>query len=297
MELQQLKYFKTVAQMGKISEAAQALFISAPALSTSIARLERELGMPLFDRTNNRILLNQQGRIFLRYVDRVFYDLDCARTELRNSLILQHRHVCIASVASTQLVDVITAFSQEYPGFTLQCTSLNQSKLINTGVTGQHSFLLASDEDIPPDYAEKLDSVYLCDDYPVVMVHPDHPAAKKGYANLSELSGETIFMPFRDYMLFDRLVKIFDENGIPLPTGNAYSHLVTQQMVANGLGVAFATKLTGRTPSLSIRYVPIKNAYQPWAMRLYWRKDYKFTEDEKTFCDFVIRYYRQLDLA
>lgn len=300
MELQQLKYFKMVAQMGKISDAAQALFISAPALSTSIARLERELGMPLFDRTNNRIFLNQQGQIFLKYVDRVFYDLDCAKTELNNSLMLQHRHVCIASVASTQLVDVITAFSQEHPGFTLQCTSLNQSRLMNTGITAQHSFLLASDEDLPPDYAEKLDSVYLCDDHPVVMVHPDHPAAQKRYADLSELSKETIFMPFQDYMLYDRLVKIFEENGIPLPTGNAYSHLVSQQMVANGLGIAFATRLTGRTPSLSLCYVPIKNTYQPWAMRLYWRKDHVFTEDEKIFRDFVIQYYqsgRQSDIA
>ena len=292
MELQQLKYFKTVAQMGKISDAAQALFISAPALSTSISRLERDLGVPLFERTNNRITLNQQGQIFLRYVDRVFYDLECAKSELRNSLMLQHRHVCIASVASTQLVDVITAFSEEYPGFTLQCTSLNRSKLINDGFTAQHSFLLASDEDIPPDYAQKLERIYLCDDHPVVMVHPDHPAAKAGIADLSELVNETIFMPFQNYTLFDRLVNIFADNGIPLPTGNAYSHLVTQHMVAKGLGIAFATKLTGRTPSLSLRYVPIKNRYHPWSMCLYWRKDHQFTEDEIIFRDFVVQYYQ-----
>jgi len=129
-----------------------------------------------------------------------------------------------------------------------------------------------------------------------VMVHPEHPAAKKGYADLNELTEETIFLPFQDYPLFDQLVRIFDDNNIPLPTGNAYSHLTTQQMVSNGLGVAFATKLTGRTPSLSLRYVPIKNNYQPWAMRLYWRKGHDFTEDEKTFRDFVIRYYRSAQI-
>ncbi len=45
-----------MAHIGKISEAAEALFVSAPALSTSISRLEKELGMHLFDRTNNRII-------------------------------------------------------------------------------------------------------------------------------------------------------------------------------------------------------------------------------------------------
>ena len=64
MELQQLKYFKSVAAIGKISDAAESLYISAPALSTSISRLEKELGTKLFDRTSNRITLNAQGQIF-----------------------------------------------------------------------------------------------------------------------------------------------------------------------------------------------------------------------------------------
>lgn len=45
MELQQLKYFKTVAEAGKVVTAAESLYISPPALSTSISRLEKELGM------------------------------------------------------------------------------------------------------------------------------------------------------------------------------------------------------------------------------------------------------------
>lgn len=69
MELLQLKYFKTVAELGKISEAAKALYISTPALSTSISRLEKELGVQLFDRFAKRIELNSQGELFLRYAN------------------------------------------------------------------------------------------------------------------------------------------------------------------------------------------------------------------------------------
>lgn len=292
MELLQLKYFKTVAEIGKISDAAQALFISAPALSTSISRLEKELGIRLFDRTNNRIILNQQGQIFLRYVNQIFSNLDCAKAELRQSMMLQRQHVCIASVASTQLVDMITAFSQEHPRFTLQCTSLNRFELSNNGLSAQHSFLLAAEDDIPGIYADKLESVFLFEDHPVVMAHPDHPIVKKGYVDLNELADETIFLPFQDYPLYDHLVKLFSDNGIPLPAGNAYSHLVTQQMVAKGLGIGFATKHTGRTPSLSLRYVPIANNYKPWTSRLYWRKNHAFTKDEQIFKDFIIEYYQ-----
>lgn len=292
MELQQLKYFKTAAQMGKISDAAKALFISAPALSTSISRLEKELGVQLFDRTNNRIVLNQQGQIFLRYVNQVFSNLDSAKAELRQSMMHQGKHASVACVASTQWVDMITCFSQEYPGFSLLCTGISRSELARNGLSAQHSFLLAAEEDIPAAYADKLDSVALFADHPVVMVHPDHPIAKRESVDLNELLDETIFLPMQDYPLYEHLVRLFDDCGIPFPAGNAYSHLASQQMVARGLGVAFATLHTGRTPSLSLRYVAIRNSYQPWVSRLYWRKGHMFTKDELSFKDFVRDYYQ-----
>lgn len=292
MELQQLKYFKTVAEMGKISEAAQSLFISAPALSTSISRLETELGMSLFDRTNNRIVLNRQGQIFLRYVNRVFSELDCAKAELRQSIMLQGQHVSVASVATTQWVDMVTAFSQEHPRFTLLCTNISRQELTAGGLSAQHSFLLASDHDIPTHYADKLNSVFLFEDHPVVMVHADHPLAKQQSVELSDLLRENIFLPLQDYPLYDNLVRLFENCGIPFPAGNAYSHLATQQMVAKGLGIAFATQHTAKTPSLALRYVPISNEYQPWASRLYWRKNHVFTSDELIFKEFIERYYR-----
>lgn len=297
MELMQLKYFKTVAQIGKISDAAQSLFISAPALSTSISRLEKELGMPLFDRTNNRIILNQQGQIFLRYVNQVFSNLECAKTELQQSILHQGQHVSIASVASTQWVDMITAFSQEYPHFTLSCTNVKRSELMANGLPIQHNFLFAAEEDIPPFYAGELESMILFEDHPVVMVHQDHPLARESSVSLSQLSGEQVFLPMQNYPLYDHLVQLFESAGIPFPAGNAYSHLASQQMVAKGLGIAFSSMHTSRTPAMPLRYVPIRDAYRPWISRLYWRRDHAFTDDEEIFKAFVEKYYGGNSLA
>lgn len=84
MKLTQLLYFKTVAEVGKISLAAKKLFVSAPALSIAIANLEKELGVQLFDRTNNRVVLNDQGRAYLRHVNKILNDLDQAKLELQS---------------------------------------------------------------------------------------------------------------------------------------------------------------------------------------------------------------------
>ena len=292
MELIQLKYFKTVAQTGKISDAAQALFISSPALSTSISRLEKELGVTLFDRTGNRITLNQQGQIFLRYVNQIFSNLECAKTELKQSMMHQGRHISIASVASAQWVDLITAFSQENPHFTLSCTSMTQVELSGSGLQAQHNFLFAANEDIPSFYMNELDSAVLFRDYPVVMVHPDHPLAKQKSIDLQQLQGETIFLPMQNYPLYNHLVKLFEENDIPFPAGNAYAHLMAQQMVANNMGVGFATMHTVRTPMLPLQYIPISNPCTPWTCSMFWRKNHIFTEDEIIFKEFVKSFYR-----
>ena len=95
----------------------------------------------------------------------------------------------------------------------------------------------------------------------------------------------------KDYTLYDRVMKLYDGQSIAFPAGNAYSHLATQQMVANGLGVGFATSHTVKTPTLSVKYIPISNSEIPWISRVYWRRGKVFSRDERDFLDFIINYY------
>ena len=62
MELLQLRYFVAAAREENVTRAAQKLHIAQPALSQSIARLEEEMGVRLFDRIGKRIRLNAAGR-------------------------------------------------------------------------------------------------------------------------------------------------------------------------------------------------------------------------------------------
>ena len=293
MELLQLIYFKTVAEIGKISEAAKSLFISAPALSTSISRLEREMGMDLFDRSNNKITLNRQGQIFLRYVNQVFSTLDCAKVEMQQSLYQQGRHVFIASVSSTPWVDLVTNFTQEYPDFTLSCASVRRGDLQDHGMPAKFNFLLASCDDLPAYFEASLDYIDLYRDEPMIMVHKDHPLAKQESVSLLEIINEPIFLPMQEFDLYKHLLVLFDRCGIPFPGCNAYSHLATQQLVSKGLGIGFTSKAIVRTPTLPLVYLPISEPCPPWTLRLYWRKDQVFSEDERVFKEFVEQAYAE----
>lgn len=68
MEFLQLKYFNDAAQTENFSKTAQKFFVPTSAVSQSIRRLEKELGVDLFERRSNRIALNEEGRKFHRAV-------------------------------------------------------------------------------------------------------------------------------------------------------------------------------------------------------------------------------------
>lgn len=83
MELTQLKQFVAVAETGSLSLAAERLYISQPALSTMLKKLESELGVALFHRTRNKITLNEAGELALQHAQQILVQAERMKTELR----------------------------------------------------------------------------------------------------------------------------------------------------------------------------------------------------------------------
>lgn len=71
MTIRHLRIFQTVCRQGSITRAAQALYMTQPAVSHAISELEQEAGCELFDRISRKIYLNETGKLFLEKVSRV----------------------------------------------------------------------------------------------------------------------------------------------------------------------------------------------------------------------------------
>ena len=295
MEMLQLKYFKAVAEMGKISEAADSLFISAPALSAAISRLEKDLGMRLFDRTNNKIVLNRQGEIFLQGVNRVFATLDNTREEMNRSLSERtEQSLSLCMISSTQWVELITAYAQRYPEVRLSCVDMARGNLEMGGLPARYDFLLAVQEDVPAALDEELERMELMEDHPVIMVNSKHPLAKSDSVEIEELKNEILFLPMHTYPVSRYLKSMFQKAGIPFPTENTLSHLTAQQMAAKGLGIGFSSMHTVRNSSPELCYIPISTSHAPWMLCLYWRKGTRWSREARSFVEFVKEYCRKL---
>jgi DNA-binding transcriptional LysR family regulator len=85
MELRQLKYFVAVAEELHFRRAAERLYVAQPAVSEQIRKLEAELGVRLFDRTNRRVAITEAGAALLEEGRRVLAQADTAQLAARNA--------------------------------------------------------------------------------------------------------------------------------------------------------------------------------------------------------------------
>lgn len=116
MELTQLRYFQVAAYYEHISRAAAELNISQPALSTMISRLERELGVSLFDHNGRSIVLNQNGKRFLKRVNHILMEVEDSKRELQDMADENDSSISLA-VSSSQFLQGIHAFMYQHPNY------------------------------------------------------------------------------------------------------------------------------------------------------------------------------------
>lgn len=82
MEVRELQWFLALAETEHVTDAAAGLNITQPTLSRAIARLEKGLGVPLFDRHQNRLRLNRYGEVFRAHAIRAVAELDSAEARI-----------------------------------------------------------------------------------------------------------------------------------------------------------------------------------------------------------------------
>ena len=101
MNLQQLYYFRTLAEVKHFTKASIKLMVTQPSLSHSINDLEAELGVTLFDRSNRQVSLTKYGELFLEYVNRSLDILDEGRAKLSDFIDPDQGTVSLSYVSSS----------------------------------------------------------------------------------------------------------------------------------------------------------------------------------------------------
>lgn len=186
MQLLQLHYFLIVARYEHMSNAAEHLNISQSSLTRTIARLENDIGVALFDRIGKSIQLNAYGKHFAKEVEKALGILKDAHEYVLEMADLQSDHVSVSVMTSTILPPIFKSFYAKRPNVKIRQSILPdvvaKEKLLNGDIELCISNTPILDERIEwlPVMKEKLD----------LIVPKNHPLASRKSIKLKELRGE-----------------------------------------------------------------------------------------------------------
>ncbi len=125
MELLQLKYFCLVAKYENMTKAAKELHIVQPAISQSIRRLEKEMGVQLFDRKGKNLSLNKAGKYLYETLPDIINTLDSLKNEVNKIVEKEKQKIAILVEASSSVMpNLISSYKADHQG--IKFSLLNQ---------------------------------------------------------------------------------------------------------------------------------------------------------------------------
>lgn len=144
MEINQLRYFCCAAELGSFSKAAANLYITQPALSKSIAKLEAELGAPLFERNGIHINLTHSGRTFLPYCYNILNSVESSLTAVKENIGQKKGHITIAISPEIYIKHLVFRFLSDNPAVSFSSHLMSPEEMKDALESGQIDFAISS---------------------------------------------------------------------------------------------------------------------------------------------------------
>lgn len=252
MQLRDIQYAVAVGSHLSFSKAANALYISQPALSQSIRRLEKELGALLFVRENNTVRLTAAGRIFVEDGIEILRMSNALKTKMSDIVNLRELHLRLGIstfYSNCYLPRIIPAFRSQYPSITLEIVEETSNVLEEITVEGKIDCCM-----IPaPLDSDQLDSQIIYQEQILLAVPSGHllnkqitPALSNGlpFIDLSLLANEP-FIFLKKHQKFTRMgLRLCKEAGFtPRIVFETINWNTIHSLVANGMGVGFVPEI------------------------------------------------------
>mgnify|MGYP003135316781 CR=1 FL=1 len=218
MNFNQLKYFISIAETNSVTQSAEDLHLSQPALSRGIRQLEEELGVELFQRLPRAMRLTRYGESFLKHAQSVFVQLSDAQAELKHLSERIEDEIVIGAGPSWIggcLPDIVGQLSRSYPGVSVKVHSGYDQQLTLMLRQGALDFIL-TEISSDPDRNDLLQEPLIHCPY-VVVSRSAHPLAQETNIPLERLLGFSWAMPYLAMSAQDRLIGLFQSQNLPAP--------------------------------------------------------------------------------
>lgn len=194
LDVRRLQVLKEVAARGSFSAAARALYLTQPAVSRHVAKLEAEAGAQLVERTSRGLRLTEAGAALVARAEAISAQLVAAEAELRAVRELERGTVRVASFPSaavTFVVDAMTALKRRHPGIELSFEESDPAATVAAVRAGDADVGVIFDAAAgAPAPLPGLERIHLLDDPTYAALPASHRLASRRAVSLADLAGD-----------------------------------------------------------------------------------------------------------
>lgn len=293
MQLLQLHYFLTVAKTEHMSQAALHLNISQSSLSKTIARLEGELGVPLFDRKGKKIRLNSYGKYYAKEVERALRILEDAHEVVQEMAEIEEDQVSVSVMSSTILPTVFRSFYERRPNVRIHQSILPNAVAKERLISGEIELCVSNTPITGPDIEwlpvlkERLD----------LIVPKNHRLAQLDVIDLLEVKNER----FIGYKSGLESVSMYEQCCLqagftPNIVFEGTEMSIVLQLVDEGQGISFYPQYSFLGEQLSnSKIIRLKNYHCFQMVGFAWLKSRKFSYVARQFRQHMIEAFTDIN--
>lgn len=262
MDLRDLRYFETIAELQHLGRASERLHRTQPALTSSIRRLEADCGAALFEKSGRGIRLTEAGKVLLKWAQRMRFDVEDAKRELQaiGAGLTGHVRIGIVPTAAQFLLPAVARqLLQEAPDVTLRTVVGLIDTLKPQLRAGELDLMVGTESAAEAGWVSRA----LAEDMIVVAAREKHPVFRSP-ARLQDLTAYPWALQPPGAPTRDWLDHAFDREGLPRPRVQVETTMLLMLptlIVQTGL-LSFISRhhLEGKARIPGLKEVPVKGA-------------------------------------
>ncbi|MGA9634825.1 MAG: LysR family transcriptional regulator [Solirubrobacterales bacterium] len=260
LDIRRLRVLSEVVSRGSFSAAADSLHLSQSAVSQQIAVLEREVGIPLLQRTSDGPKLTAAGEALMEHGDAVICRLEEAERELAQIAGLEGGRLRLASfptASATLMTRALSLFRQRFPKIELQFSEDEPEDSFPALKRGDFDLAVVFDyPDFPLDFGRDVETELIYEEAMRVALPPGHPVAAAKSVRISDLAEEDWLCGALPSSCRDQVIELCRNAGFePRISFRSEDYEVIKGFVAAGLGVTILPELAGGHPGIELRAV------------------------------------------
>jgi LysR family hydrogen peroxide-inducible transcriptional activator len=244
VELSQLRYFLTIAARGNFTRAALELGVSQPALSRAIAKLEEELGQPVFERKPRSVDLTDAGRLLRTRAQEVLTIVENTKAEIKDDgQSGTIRIAAIPTIAPYFLPGVLREFARAFPRATVQVIEDVTGRTLKRCDEGDVDLAIVA----LPITTKYLELEELFEEELLLVLPPRHPLGRKRRITINDLKPHPFVLLDEAHCLSGQIMSYCQRRSIQPVAMERTSQLTTvQELVALDHGVSMVPAMAQR---------------------------------------------------